>query len=404
MNLRQWTSNSNILNDQARSDGVNAALTIKVLGLVWNAETDTLSLSLAKLCEEISNTERFTKRSVLSLSSKLFDPLGFVEPVTAKAKIMMQKLWKTNTAWDNDIPENHKENWTKWLHELKNLTSLVIPRHYFKSVINDVQLHVFCDSSMLAYGAVAYLRYGTPEGTKCTFLMSKSKVAPVKQQTMPRLELLAALLGAQLSKYLSKAVLQNFQPFQTVLWSDSQITLSWISSTKPLRQQFIRHRVQLIIDITSPSTWRFCPTTSNPADIITRGLDPKAFISKQEYWNQGPSWLLRPPQEWPSNTIGEIQDTESTVDTTSITTNVANTQENTNLLNVIDITRYSTLNKTLRITALVIRFTRKLRGKTNSQNTITAIDMKYACVTLVKSVQQIHYGEIISKLKHKDKP
>lgn len=99
--------------------------------------------------------------------------------------------------------------------QLKNLTSLVIPRHYFKSVINDVQLHVFCDSSMLAYGAVAYLRYGTPEGTKCTFLMSKNKVAPVKQQTMPRLELLAALLGAQLSKYLSKAVLQNFQPFSS---------------------------------------------------------------------------------------------------------------------------------------------------------------------------------------------
>lgn len=98
MNLRQWTSNSNMLNDQARSDRVNQALTIKVLGLVWNAETDTLSLSLAKLCEKISNTERSTKKSVLSLSSKLFDPLGFVQPVTAKAKIMIHKLWKTNTA------------------------------------------------------------------------------------------------------------------------------------------------------------------------------------------------------------------------------------------------------------------------------------------------------------------
>ena len=220
---------------------------------------------------------------------------------------------------------------------------------------------MFCDSSMLAYKAVAYLRCNTPEGTKYTSLMSKSKVAPLKQQTMPRLELLAALLGAQLSKYISKAALQNFKPFQTVLWSDSQITVSWISSTEALRQQFIRHRVRLINDITSPSAWRFCPTTSNPADIIIRGVEAKAVISKQGDWNQGPTWLLRPSQEWPSNTIGEIQDTESTIDTTSIITNLTNTQENTNLLNVIDITRYSTLNKTLRITALVIRFIKKLR-------------------------------------------
>ena len=147
---------------------------------------------------------------------------------------------------------------------------------------------------MLTYGAVAYLRCNAPEGRKCTFLMSKSKEAPMKQQTMSRLELLAALLGAQLSKYFSKALLPNFQPLQTVLWSGSQITLSWISSTYALRQQFIRHRVQLINDITSPSAWGFCPTTSNPADIITRGVDTKAFISTQGYWNQDPSWLLRP--------------------------------------------------------------------------------------------------------------
>ena len=157
-------------------------------------------------------------------------------------------------------------------------------------------MHVFCDSSMLAYGAVAYLRCNTPEGTKCT---------------------------------------------------------------KALQQQFIRHRVRLINDITSPSAWRFCPTLSNPADIITRGVDAKVFISKLGDWNHGSSQLLRPPREWPSNTIGEIQDTESTIDTTSILANLTNTQENSNLLNVIDITRCNTLNKTLRITAFVIHFVKK---------------------------------------------
>ena len=154
----------------------------------------------------------------------------------------MQELWKHNLTWDKELPDNFKQNWIKWLNELQNLTPLEIPRQYFNYVGSEVQLHVFCDSSQLEYGTVAYLRETTPNsGTKCTFLMSKSKVAPIKPQTMPRLELLAAVLGAELSKYLSNTILPKFYTSQIVLWSDSQIVLSWISSSKPLRQQFIQH-------------------------------------------------------------------------------------------------------------------------------------------------------------------
>ena len=118
--------------------------------------------------------------------------------------------------------------------------------------------------------------------------MSRSKVPPIKPQTIPRLELLAAVLGSELSKYLSNTLLPKYYKSQIILWSDSQIVLSWISSSKPLRQQFIRHRVQLIRDLTSQSTWKDYSTTSNPADLITRGMNAKAFISKLQYWNQGP--------------------------------------------------------------------------------------------------------------------
>ena len=276
-----------------------------------------------------------------------------------------------------------------------------MPRHYFKRVSNDVQLHVFCDSSILAYGAVACLRCNTPEGTKCTF--QKARQHPWNNKQCDSWNCSQHYLK-QNYQNTSKAVIQTCQRFQTVLWSDSQITLFWILSTKALRQQFIRYRVRLINDITSPSVWRFCPTSSNPADIIDRGVDAKAFISKKGDWNHCPSCaFLRTPQEWPSNTNGEIQDTESTIDSTSMIANLTSTQENVNVLIVINITRYNTLNKTLRITALVIHFVKKLRGYTNGQNTITAMDLNYACVTVVKSVQQIHCGEIISTLKHKDK-
>ena len=226
MNLRQWTSNSPALNRQAHDDGVYAEPMVKVLGLNWNTKTDTLSLSLTKLIKETNSTDKISKRSALSLSSKLYDPLGFVEPVTVKAKIMMQELWKYNLTWDKELPDDFKENWVRWLNELQNLTPLEIPRQYFHNVDSEVELHVFYDSSQLAYGAVAYLRGITPKsGTKCTFVMSKSRVAPIKPQTMPRLELLAAVLGAELSKYLSNTILPKFHTSQIILWSDSQIVL-----------------------------------------------------------------------------------------------------------------------------------------------------------------------------------
>ena len=258
----------------------------------------------------------------------------------------MQELWKHHFKWDKELPENFKENWVKWLKELQNLTPLEMPRQYFNNVGSEVQLHVFCDSSQLAFGAVAYLRGTTPKrGTKCTFVMSKSKVAPIKPQTMPRLELLAAVLGAALAQYLSNTRLPKFHTSQIILWSDSQIVLSWISSPKPLRQRFVRHRVQLIRDITSQSTWRYCPTASNPADLITRGIDAKAFISKQQSWNQGPAWLMKATQEWPSVTDNQLQEnTENYTETQSISINLASAQKSANLPNAIDITKYSTLN------------------------------------------------------------
>ena len=161
--------------------------------------------------------------------------------------------------------------------------------------------------------------------------------------------------------------------------------------------------MQLIRDITSQSTWRYCPTTSNPADLITREIYAKAFISKQQCWNQGPSWLMKPTQEWPSVTDNHLQDNkENYTETQTISINLTNVQKSANLLNVIDITKYRTLNKTLRVTALVIHFTGKLSEKTKS-NTVTAIDMKHARIALLQSVQQFYYGDILSKIKDKAK-
>ena len=100
MNLRQWTSNSEALNHKAQEDNIKAAPTTKILGLTWNSTSDTLSLSIEKMIRKRDAITETTKQTALSFASKLFDPLGFVEPITVKAKIMIQDLWKQTLSWD----------------------------------------------------------------------------------------------------------------------------------------------------------------------------------------------------------------------------------------------------------------------------------------------------------------
>ena len=136
----------------------------------------------------------------------MFEPLGYVEPITVKAKIMIQDLWKQDLSWDEDVPSEHKGQWRNWISDISNLTLTEIPRPYFLTSISKRQLHIFCDSSQLAYGAVAYLRGMSGAEVYTTFRMAKTRVASIKTQTLPRLELLAVLLGAQLSEYLTKTL------------------------------------------------------------------------------------------------------------------------------------------------------------------------------------------------------
>ena len=230
-------------------------------------------------------------------------------------------------------------------------------------------------------------------------------LCPIKEQTLPRLELLGALLGAKLSNYLCKTVLHKLQPSRTVLWSDSQIALVWISCSKPLREGFIRHRVQLIKEFTSAihSSWKYCPSTSNPADLITRGLDGKSFMNKQREWYQGPPWLLQAPNEWPSIKTSEDIEITETTDYTMQVTQISNKDSTTSTLNIINITRYSTLTRLLRVTALVLQFVRNLEQGLKQGVIINATDIMDALNTIVKAVQKAHFKTIIIGLKQKQK-
>ena len=130
---------------------------------------------------------------VLRASSKIYDPLGILTPVTIRAKILMQELWKGGYGWDEPLPQERQKKWLALSNDLDTATQTQIPRRYFPSSstwTSNTTLHIFVDASVKAYGAVAYVA----NGTESSMVMTKTRVAPLKKLTLPQLELMAAVI------------------------------------------------------------------------------------------------------------------------------------------------------------------------------------------------------------------
>ena len=177
VNFRAWTSNCPQLNTLAKQDKVgDGNTTTNILGLQWNTITDTLCFPCQTITPE--NSTLITKREILQRSSKIFDPLGFLSPVTIRAKLFMQSFWQKRIDWDESLDKDLQDKWLTIAMDIQDATSMVISRHYFtnEDLSPATQLHVFADTSIKAYGAVAYLQVNN----HTAFVIAKTKVAPVK--------------------------------------------------------------------------------------------------------------------------------------------------------------------------------------------------------------------------------
>jgi len=195
----------------------------KTLGIRWQASSDEFFFATFELLLKAS----FTKREVLSQVARLFDPAGWLAPVIVQAKIFMQEIWLHELSWDDHLPDHLVRHWLEFLENYPRLEEIRIPRWIQFCPRSITQFHGFCDASQRAYGAAHNVRFEIDGHVSSHLLTSKTRVAPVKTVSSPRLELCGALLLAELA---SARIPQLFDRYvETFYWTDSTIVLAWLS-------------------------------------------------------------------------------------------------------------------------------------------------------------------------------
>jgi len=229
----------------------------KVLGLLWDSEEDYLSFNPEQLLvAEASLGNLPTKRQILKISYKLFDPLGLLGPVVIQLKLLFQSLSSEGGGWDDAVTDEQSRKWISIINGLETLKELRIPRWVqveTKRKPVEFELNAFRDASFDAYGAAIYIRFVQEGGGVITRLLcSKTRVAPLPYWSLklPKLELLAAMLAAKLFNYVVKAL--RSCKIKCTLWTDSTLTLAWIQGNMDDWKVFVRNRVREIWKVSSP--------------------------------------------------------------------------------------------------------------------------------------------------------
>ena len=310
--LTKWISNDRkvieAIPKEERASGVQELIFDKeklpqerALGIIWCAESDSFSVNIQTKPRPLS------KRGMLSSLSSVYDPLGFVAPVILVAKALLQNLCRKGIGWDEEIPRAEAELWKEWLADLPRLSEFKMDRCLRPSGYEqaEVSLHHFADASEVGYGTVSYLRLvNNKRETTVSFVMSKARVAPIKQVSIPRMELTAACVAVRVNQMLKREL--TIQVKETYYWTDSMTVLRYIQNETARFQTFVANRLAVIHDGSIPDQWRYVNTSLNPADVSSRGMKVQEFLLRED-WKNGPEFLLHSEEDWPK-TNDEVTD------------------------------------------------------------------------------------------------
>ncbi|UYV64217.1 hypothetical protein LAZ67_2007061 [Cordylochernes scorpioides] len=317
------------------------------------------------------------------------DPVSIL--ATIKIKKMVQDAWKENKSWDEPLNEDRRVEFIKWRKQALELDQIKIPR-WILPIKGKTTLHVFCDASAIAYATVIFMRIENASVIVVRFVEARNRLATIKRITIPRLELLACLIGARLLVH----VLENLEesPEKIQCWTDSSPALYWIQQQENWAQ-FVSNRVKEITTLTKNEDWNHVAGEHNPADLPSRGESPSKFI-KSGWW-EGPKWLQEKKEDWPVSKVQyDLEAIEEERRKTVVVGFVAKKpEENPWYLNLYEGKREVTLTQILRVIAWMLRFKpSEYKGDVISQEELDSAEK-----SLVKIIQSESIGEEDPKMK-----
>ncbi|KAK7905231.1 hypothetical protein WMY93_017838 [Mugilogobius chulae] len=374
------------------------------LGLLWDIKKDCFTFKTS------DETKPFTRRGVLSTINSLYDPLGFVAPVTIQGKSILRELTVENGDWDAPLPPEMEETWTTWKDSLKELSKLSIPRVYTDispSTAAKKELCVYSDASTKAIAAVAYLRVVDTEGNcQVGFVMGKAKLAPRPDQTIPRLELSAAVLAVELADLISDEL--DIELDNTMFYTDSKVVLGYIYNETRRFYVYVSNRVNRIRRSSQPSQWHYIASSQNPADHATRSVP--AYQLPLSNWLTGPDILFQ-NQNFSTDTYdlvepstdAEVRPQVSTLKTTTCS-NQLGSQRFTKFSSWISLTRAFA-----RLLHIIHNFkssspkNKQCKGWHYCETGLTVAEINQAQNIVIRAVQQDVYADEIKCIQKQEK-
>lgn len=367
----------------------------RILGMYWNTKTDTFTYSL-QFIKLKSTAEEYcpTKREVLRIVMSVFDPLGFLAHFLIHAKVLLQEIWRNDIGWDVQLPISLRDKWFKWVHHLMEVEHLHIPRLYSARLSpnrpKSIQLHIFVDASSEAYATSAYFRIEDDDGVDSSIVGAKSRVAPNRPISIPRLELQGAVLGNR----FAESILQSHYSLdieKTIIWCDSKTVLFWLNSEPRRYSQFVAFRIGEILDSKINAQWRWIPSDFNVADEATKTKKLPELISSSR-WFVGPEFLRNSNPEFCFELDEPVFTTEEEIRPYYLLTHLE-----VPVSKLFNYERFSNWQRLLRAMAYVLRFIQnsKLKLQDRSFGFLSSKDLLAAENCLYRQIQYDCFKEEI---------